>query len=48
MPSIFIRDKPILFSERMLYEDYDRKGSVEKETLVVGLKGLAPRRTNWR
>jgi hypothetical protein len=28
-PSIFIRDKPILWSQRMLHEDYDRKGSVE-------------------
>jgi hypothetical protein len=30
-PSIFIRDKPILSSERMLHKDYDRKGSVEKK-----------------
>jgi hypothetical protein len=29
-PSIFIRDKPILSSERMLHKDYDRKGSVAK------------------
>jgi hypothetical protein len=28
--SIFIRDKPIFSSERMLYKDYYRKGSVEK------------------
>jgi hypothetical protein len=28
-PSIFIRDKPIFSSERMLHKDYDRKGSVE-------------------
>jgi hypothetical protein len=27
-------------SERMLNKDYDRKGSVEKELLVVSLKGL--------
>jgi hypothetical protein len=39
-PSIFIRDKRILFPERMLQESYDRKGSLEKEILVVGLKGL--------
>jgi hypothetical protein len=31
MPSIFIREKPILSSERKLQEDYDRKGSVAKE-----------------
>jgi hypothetical protein len=29
-PSIFIRDKPIFSSERVLHEDYYRKGSVEK------------------
>jgi hypothetical protein len=29
-PSIFIRDKPILPSERMLHKDYYRMGSVEK------------------
>jgi hypothetical protein len=38
-PSIFIRDKPIFSSERMLYKDYYRRNSVEK-TLVMGLKGL--------
>jgi hypothetical protein len=27
-PSLFIRDKPICSSERMLHKDYDRKGSV--------------------
>jgi hypothetical protein len=32
-PSIFIRDKPILPTERMLYKDYDRKGSVAKKEL---------------
>jgi hypothetical protein len=36
--SLFIRDKPILSSEKMLRKDYDRKGSVEKENrLVVSL-----------
>jgi hypothetical protein len=30
-PNIFMRDKPILLSERMLHKDYDRKGSVEKK-----------------
>jgi hypothetical protein len=39
MPSIFIRDKPIFSSERMLHKDYYRS-SVEKKDLVVGLKGL--------
>jgi hypothetical protein len=40
MPSIFIREKPIFSSERLLYKDYDRKGPVEKTVLVVSLKGL--------
>jgi hypothetical protein len=38
--SIFIRDKSIFSSERMLNMGYYRKGSVEKKSLVVGLKGL--------
>jgi hypothetical protein len=29
-PSIFIRDKPVFSSERMLHKDYYRKSSVEK------------------
>jgi hypothetical protein len=29
-PSIFIRDKPIFSSERMLHKDYYSKGSVQK------------------
>jgi hypothetical protein len=29
-PSIFIRGKPILSSERMLHKDYNCRGSVEK------------------
>jgi hypothetical protein len=28
---MFIRDKPIFSSERMLHKDYYRKGSVEKK-----------------
>jgi hypothetical protein len=28
--NIFIRDKPIFSSDRMLHKDYDRKGSVAK------------------
>jgi hypothetical protein len=38
-PSIFIRDKPILLSERMLHKDCDHKGSVEKNKIVI-LEGL--------
>jgi hypothetical protein len=39
-PSIFISDKPIFSSERILHKDYYRRGSAEKKCLVVGLKGL--------
>jgi hypothetical protein len=40
-PSIFIRDKTTSSSERMLYRDCYRKGSVEKKrSLLVSLKGL--------
>jgi hypothetical protein len=42
-PSIFIRNKPIFSSVRMLHKDYDRKGSVDKKSLVVSLKGLDAR-----
>jgi hypothetical protein len=28
-PGIFITDKPIISSERMLYKDYDLKGKVK-------------------
>jgi hypothetical protein len=38
--NVYIRDKHILCSERILYKDYDRKGSVEKKSVVVSLKGL--------
>jgi hypothetical protein len=44
--SLFITDKSILSSERMLYKDSDRKGSVVKKALVVSLKGLDAK-TNW-
>jgi hypothetical protein len=37
IPSIFVRDKPIFSSERMLHKDYYRRSSVEKKNLVVGL-----------
>jgi hypothetical protein len=30
-PSLFVRDKPIFSSGRMLHKDYDRKSSVEKK-----------------
>jgi hypothetical protein len=41
-PSIFIRDKPIFSSERMVHKDYGRKGSVGRgeKVVVVRLKGL--------
>jgi hypothetical protein len=35
-----MRNKPILSSGRMLRKDYDRKSSVEKESLVVILKRI--------
>jgi hypothetical protein len=40
IPSIFVRDKTIFSSERMLHKYYYRRSSVEKKNLVVGLKGL--------
>jgi hypothetical protein len=33
-PSIFVKDKPIFSSERMLCKDYDGKGSVEKKIYI--------------
>jgi hypothetical protein len=36
---LFMRDKQILSSERILYKDYDSKGSTEKYSLEVVLKG---------
>jgi hypothetical protein len=41
-PSIFIGDRPLLPSERMLHKYYGRKGPVAHQikTLVVSLKGL--------
>jgi hypothetical protein len=32
--------KPILSSQKMLHEDYDYEGSVEKKSIIVSLKGL--------
>jgi hypothetical protein len=40
IPSIFVTDKLIFSSERILHKDYYRRSSVEKKNLVVGLKGL--------
>jgi Ca2+-binding EF-hand superfamily protein len=40
MLSLFIRNKPIHSSERMLHKDCDHKGSVQKKNLVVILKEL--------
>jgi hypothetical protein len=34
------RGKPIVLSERILHKDYDRKGSIGKQTLAVSLKLL--------
>jgi hypothetical protein len=40
-PSIFIGDKLIFSTERMLRKDYDCKGTVEeKKSLHLSLKGL--------
>jgi hypothetical protein len=40
-PSTFIRDKPILSSERILRDKaYGRKGSVEKISLVMNIMEL--------
>jgi hypothetical protein len=38
--------EPIFSSERMLRKDYDRKGSVDKMSLVASLKGIGAN-TNW-
>jgi hypothetical protein len=38
---MFMRDKPNFSSEKMLHQDYDHKGSVEKiKSLVVSLEEL--------
>jgi hypothetical protein len=45
--SIFIWDNPILFSDKLLRKNYDRKGSVAEEKIYGrGLKGLGAK-TNW-
>jgi hypothetical protein len=38
-PSIFIRDKPIFSSEKMLHKDYYRKSSVGKKIFALGPQG---------
>jgi hypothetical protein len=43
IPAAIVSDKPILSSERMLHEGFDRKGSVEIKLFVVFLKGLVPK-----
>jgi hypothetical protein len=45
-PAAIVNDRPILSSERMLYEDYDRRCSIEKTILAVSLKGLGAK-TDW-
>jgi hypothetical protein len=39
-PAAIVNDRPILSSERMLHNDYDRKCSIEKNNLAVNLRGL--------
>jgi hypothetical protein len=43
-PSMFIRDKPVFLSERVLHKDYDHKDSARgKKFVVVSLEGLGTR-----
>jgi hypothetical protein len=47
-PSIFIIDKPIFLSERMLQKDYYRKGSVEKKSLWSWVsRGFMAKEIDW-
>jgi hypothetical protein len=39
-PASIVNDRPILSSKRMLYKDYDRMCSIEKNIQAVGLKVL--------
>jgi hypothetical protein len=39
-PAAIVNDRPSLSSERMLYNDYDRRCSIEKKNLAVSLKEL--------
>jgi hypothetical protein len=43
---MFIRDKPILSSERMLHRNYYRKDSVEEKSFVMSRNGLDAKE-NW-
>jgi hypothetical protein len=45
---IFIRDKPIFSSDRMLHKGYYRKSSVEKRLWSWVSRGLTPRLNDWR
>jgi hypothetical protein len=45
---MFIRNKPILSSERMLHKDYDHEGSVEKKrSLIMSFEGLGTKMNLW-
>jgi hypothetical protein len=46
--SIFIRDKLIFSSERILHRDYDRKGLVAKEKFLVVIVKVLASKPNWR
>jgi hypothetical protein len=37
-PEAVVTDRPTLSSERLLHKDYNRRGSVDKKSLVVSLK----------
>jgi hypothetical protein len=39
-PNIFIREKPILSSQKMLHKEYDSKGSAKKKHLGMSPKSL--------
>jgi hypothetical protein len=41
-PSVFIRDNPFIWSERLLHNDYDGKGSMAK-----GLRRLVAKTNRW-
>jgi hypothetical protein len=47
MQSVFIRENPIISSERMLHKDYDFKDSVEKKIVVLSLKGLGAKMNDF-
>jgi hypothetical protein len=43
-PSLFIRDKPILSSDRNLHKDYERKGSAAKKKKTLNHEPQEARR----